>query len=56
MCARTMGYSGMVRRHIAEALGRGEQPVLYGARITGGGSGGDFQSCCRHSLIPSPIS
>lgn len=31
----------MVRRHIAEALGRGEQPVLYGARITGGGSGGD---------------
>lgn len=31
---------GLVRRHIEEAKRRKSQPALYGARITGGGSGG----------------
>ncbi len=31
----------LVRREIVEATARGEEPALFGAKITGGGSGGD---------------
>ena len=30
----------LVRRDIADASAKGEQPALFGAKITGGGSGG----------------
>ena len=30
----------LVRAELAAAVARGEEPALYGAKITGGGSGG----------------
>ena len=35
----------LVRDEAAAAALRGEAPALYGAKITGGGSGGDYSSC-----------
>lgn len=39
----------LVRQEQAMARLHQEAPVLYGAKITGGGSGGHHQSCFVHS-------
>lgn len=39
----------LVRDEASAAATRGEQPALYGAKITGGGSGGEI-SACPHQL------
>ena len=44
----------LVRAEQAAALAANEQPVLYGAKITGGGSGGKhlLSGCHRGCLVP----
>lgn len=41
----------LVRKEMAAAAARGERPALYGAKITGGGSGGTVSALCSSPFL-----